>query len=63
MSIDIVSTCKSALDQTDPPVLAITLTSLFAVYVLLDSLLAMSAIIRKSAEAEAVTAPSVSSHL
>tara|TARA_B100001115_G_C15738238_1_gene360063 strand:+ start:652 stop:840 length:189 start_codon:yes stop_codon:yes gene_type:complete len=56
MSIDVVSTCQSAIDQVDPPVLAITLTSLFAVYVLLDSLLAVSAIIRKSAEAEAVTA-------
>ncbi len=60
MSIDVVSTCQSAIDQVDPPVLAITLTSLFAVYVLLDSLLAMSAIIRKSAEAEAVTAHTAS---
>ncbi|MBE36443.1 MAG: hypothetical protein CMI16_12950 [Opitutaceae bacterium] len=56
MSVDIVATCEAASSSQETPVLAITLASLFAVYVLLDSLLAMSAIVRKSAEAEALSA-------
>ena len=54
--IDITAACQSASESEETPVLAITLSSLFAVYVFLDSLLAVSAVVRKSAEAEAVSA-------
>ncbi len=56
MAIDLAEACQKAVEQQDLPVLTVTLVSLFAVYVALDSLLAMSAVMRKSAEAEAVSA-------
>ena len=51
--IDILSVCSES--TSDTPTLAITLSTLFAVYVLADSLLAASAIVRKSAEADQLT--------
>ena len=47
--------CTAAAASSDTPGLAVFLTVLFATYVALDSLLAASVIIRKSAEAEAVS--------
>lgn len=58
MSIDIVTTCSTALNNDETSVLAITLASLFALYVAIDSALAMSAIVRKSADAERLSARS-----
>jgi hypothetical protein len=56
MAIDVLGTCQAAPDGvTAPPGLAVFLTILFAVYIALDSLLASSVIVRKAAEAEAVT--------
>tara|TARA_B100000575_G_scaffold181906_2_gene146074 strand:- start:1345 stop:1527 length:183 start_codon:yes stop_codon:yes gene_type:complete len=57
MSVDVIRTCQAAVSESanETPVLAITLASLFAVYVFLDSVLAFSAIVRKTAEAEAAT--------
>lgn len=52
MAIEIVAACQTAVEAEQTPVLAITLATLFAVYVTLDSLLAASAIVRKTSEAE-----------
>ena len=55
MALDILSTCNVAATASDTPGLAVFLTILFSVYIALDSLLASSVIVRKAAEAEAVT--------
>ena len=55
MALDIAATCTAASAGSDTPGLAVFLTVLFSVYIALDSLLAASVIVRKAAEAEAVT--------
>jgi len=55
MALDIAATCTAASAGSDTPGLAVFLTVVFAVYIALDSLLAASVIVRKAAEAEAVT--------
>jgi len=55
MALDVLSTCSVAATGSDTPGLAVFLTVLFSVYIALDSLLASSVIVRKAAEAEAVT--------
>jgi hypothetical protein len=54
MSIDVVATCTAAT-ASDTPGLAIFLTTVFAVYIAVDSLLAASVIVRKASEAERLT--------
>lgn len=56
MALDVLATCQAAADASDTPGLAVFLTVLFSVYIALDSLLASSVIVRKAAEAEAVSA-------
>lgn len=53
MAFEIAATCSAA--SSDTPSIAIFLTVIFSVYIALDSLLAASVIVRKAAEAEAVT--------
>lgn len=48
--IDVVAVCDTPLNET--PTLAITLSALFGVYVLVDSMLAAVAIVRKTSEAQ-----------
>ena len=55
MALDIAATCTAASAGSDTPGLAVFLTVLFSVYIALDSLLAASVIVRKAAEAEAIT--------
>lgn len=55
MAIDVIATCTDAAESSGTPTLAVFLTILFAVYIALDSVLASSVIVRKAAEAEAVT--------
>ena len=55
MALDLAATCTAASAGSDTPGLAVFLTVVFAVYIALDSLLAASVIVRKAAEAEAVT--------
>jgi hypothetical protein len=53
MAIEISGVCQqSLLDSESSPTLAITLATLFAVYLAFDSLLAAVAIFSKSTEAE-----------
>lgn len=56
MALDIVASCATAAQGSDTPGLAVFLTILFASYIAVDSVLAASVIVRKAAEAEAVTA-------
>lgn len=58
MAIDVLGTCASAAEGVETPALALTLTIVFAIYILFDSVLASSVIMRKASEAEAATARS-----
>ena len=58
MAVDVLGTCSSAAEGVESPTLALFLTVVFAVYILLDSVIASSVIVRKAAEAEALSARS-----
>jgi len=55
MALDVVGTCSAASSTSDVPGLAIFLAVAFFAVLALDSLLAASIIVRKSAEAEVLT--------
>lgn len=52
MALDVLGTCAVADDGITVPDLSLGLTFAFAAYILLDSIVAFSVIVRKCAEAE-----------
>lgn len=55
MALDVLSTCATAQAADEPPTLTLVLSIVFALYILVDSVLAAIVVFRKSAEAEATT--------
>jgi hypothetical protein len=55
MALNVLGTCAVAEEGAGVPALAVALAAVFAVYILLDSLVAFFVITRKVAEAESVS--------
>lgn len=55
MALSVLGTCAVAEESLGVPTLSVALTAVFAVYILLDSLVAFVVIVRKVVEAESVS--------
>lgn len=52
MAVDVAHVCLTANDANQTPTLSLILSSVFAAYVLIDSLLAAAVIVRKTRSTE-----------